>query len=128
MALSVFTGKPREAATRHAPAHIVSGRLLITSGLTARDEAGQVVGPGDMRAQIAQVIANLRDVLAAGGADFERLVKLVIYVTDIDEYLLHADLIAPLYAARPSSTLVEIQRLQLPEMVVEIEAIAELDT
>ena len=126
---TVSTGKPGEARNDHSAGVVVSGRFLFTSGLTPRDADGAVVGRGDMAAQMAQTFANVADVLRAAGTGFEHAIKFTIYVTDIDAYIAaRAGLTeaAAAMAAGPASTLVEVSRLADPDMMVEIEAIAEI--
>jgi enamine deaminase RidA (YjgF/YER057c/UK114 family) len=102
------------------------GRLLFTAGITARDPDGAVVGVGDMRAQIEQCFRNVGDVLRAAGADFGDVVKWTMYTTDIEAFNRHADVYRRHFVDRPASTLVEVSRLVVPEMMVEIEAVARL--
>ena len=100
---------------------------MRTSGLTSRDDAGDIVGVGDMAAQIEQVFGNLADVLGQVGADFSKVVKFTIYVTDIDGY---RDALAgdrSFMTGAPASTLVEVARLASPDLLVEAEAIVALD-
>lgn len=123
----VTTGKPLESRMLHGPGVIASGRTLHTSGLVARDEDGFAVGIGDMRAQLEQVWRNVADVIAAAGADFSRVIKFTIYVTDMDEYLRVRDIGNEFYIDKPAATLVEVSRLASPEMMVEIEAVVALD-
>ncbi len=123
---TIMTGKPWETGARHAPGTLVEGKILFTSGLTARNPDGVLQGPGDMAVQAAQVCQNMKDVLAAAGTDTSSLAKLVIYVTSIDEFMKHSSAIADLFSHKPSSTLIEVPRLQEKEMVIEIEAMAEV--
>lgn len=102
------------------------GRTLFTAGITARDAEGKLVGVGDMRAQIEQCFRNVGDVLRAAGADFGDVLKWTMYTTDIDAFSQHADVYRRHFIDRPASTLVEVRRLVMPEMLVEIEAIASL--
>ena len=102
------------------------GRLLFTAGITARDPDGEVVGAGDMRAQIEQCFRNVGDVLRAAGADFGDVVKWTMYTTDIEEFNRHADVYRRHFVGRPASTLLEVSRLVVPAMMVEIEAVARL--
>lgn len=123
------TGKPGEARNAHSAGVIASGSFLFTSGLTPRDADGKVVGVGDMAAQIAQTFANVADVLAAAGTDMSRVIRFTIFVTDIDAYrAARVDLPAETaaMAAAPASTLIEVSRLADPDIMVEIEAIAEV--
>src|SRR5256714_6443355 len=58
------------------------GSTLYISGEVALDSTGQVVGPGDLRAQARQAFANLAFVLKIGGAAPADVAKLTIYVVN----------------------------------------------
>jgi reactive intermediate/imine deaminase len=104
---------------------VSGGELLFISGLLARNAAGDIVGAGDMAAQIAQVGENLTSCLAAAGASLNDLVKTTTFVTDIDEFFRHADVRMKYFgAALPASTTVEVRRLSHPDFLVEVEAVA----
>jgi 2-iminobutanoate/2-iminopropanoate deaminase len=123
----IETGRGYERKVRHGAGTIAEGRIFYTSGMTSRDAEGEIVGKGDMAAQVAQAYANVGDALRAAGTDFERVVKYTIYVTDIDAYRKVAETVAaPYNAHRQSSTLVQVARLAHPDMLVEVEAIAVL--
>ena len=103
-----------------------AGGLLFVSGQVALDAHGTVVGVDDMAAQTRQVFRNLGAVLEAAGASFADVVKLTYFVRDINA-------IAAIRAARdefidtanpPASTLVEVSRLFMPDLLVEVEAVA----
>ena len=99
--------------------------LIFVSGQLARDKLGQIVGPGDMRAQIMQVGQNLSAALEAEGASLSNLVKTTTFVTDIDEFFRHVDVRHDILGvALPASTTIEVRRLSHPDLMVEIEAIA----
>ena len=108
--------------------HVVSvegARTIYVSGQLARDRAGNVVGKGDMRAQLRQVGENVKAALEAAGASLADLVKTTTFVTDIDEYFKHVDVRMEYFgAALPTSTTVEVRRLAHPDLLVEVEAIA----
>lgn len=102
-------------------------RLVFVSGLLARDRDGNIIGKGDMGAQIRQVGENLRTALAAAGARLEDLVRTTTYVTDIEEFFRHVDVRQEYFGpALPTSTTVEVRRLAHPEFLVEVEAFAAL--
>ena len=122
----IFTGKSWERGAPHAPGRVAPGSLLLTSGITARDPDGKLVAPNDMQGQCRQVVSNLLDVMRAAGTNESKILKLSVFVTSIDEYLAAKDVWKVLYVNRPASTLVEVRRLQMPEMVVEVEAVVEL--
>ena len=103
-------------------------RLIFMAGQLARDRDGNLVGKGDMRAQIRQVGENIKTALAAAGASLADLVKTTTFVTDIDEYLRHVDVRMEYFgAALPTSTTVEVRRLSHPDFLVEVEAMAVTD-
>ena len=103
-------------------------RLIFISGQLARNKAGEIVGHGDMRAQIKQVGENLREALEAAGCTLADLVKTTTFVTNIDEFFRHVDVRHDyLGVALPASTTVEVRRLAHPDLLVEIEAIAVAD-
>ena len=105
---------------------VVEGRRTIfIAGQLARDRHGNVVGTGDMRAQIRQVGENLKAALAAAGASLTDIVKTTTFVTDIEEFFKHTDVrMEYLGPALGTSTTVEIRCLAHPDCLVEIEAIA----
>lgn len=109
--------------------HLVrSGNLLFIAGQVALDGSGNVVGQGDMPAQVQQVLENLQKVLASQNADFGNLVKINIFTTDIEAFRAASDVRQVYFAEHPpASTLVEVRKLARPEFLVEIEAIAVLD-
>lgn len=104
----------------------VSGQTMIfVAGQTAVDGKGEIVGKGDMRAQMRQVHENIKAVLAAAGATFENVVKTTTFVTNVEEYRKHADIRKEFLGSYyPPSTVVEISRLARPEFMIEIEAVA----
>ena len=101
------------------------GDLLLVSGQAAIDEHGGLVGVGDFDAQAEQVFRNLQRVLEAGGSSLERVVKVTIYLTDMGNFPKIVELrgkwFTPPY---PADTIVEVTALALPELQIEIEAIA----
>jgi enamine deaminase RidA (YjgF/YER057c/UK114 family) len=104
---------------------VVAGKLIFVSGLLARNRNGEIVGKGDMGAQIRQVGENLKAALAAAGATLADLVRTQTFTTHIDEFFKHVDVrMEYLGTALPTSTTVEVQRLSHPDFLVEIEAIA----
>jgi len=109
--------------------HVVkAGATIYVAGQVAVDHDGHVVGRGDVTAQAVQVFENLRTALDAAGADLSHLVKITIYATDAGfrdpirdvrrRYLGSPDPVA--------STFVVVAGLALPELLVEIDAVAVL--
>jgi 2-iminobutanoate/2-iminopropanoate deaminase len=101
------------------------GDLVIVSGQAAIDEHGQPVGVGDFDAQAEQTFRNLSRVLEAGGSSLERVVKVTIFLTDMSNFGKIVELRGKWFAAPyPADTIVEVTSLALPELEIEIEAIA----
>lgn len=108
--------------------HVVwgTGRFVAVSGQCAFDASGAVVGVGDPAAQAHQVFDNLRRCLASAGADFEDVVKLTYFVTDVAHLpAVRAARDAAFGAAPlPASSAVQVSALVRPELLIEIEAFA----
>lgn len=103
-------------------------KMIFVAGTVSRNKEGEIVGAGDMRAQILQVAENLRISLEAAGASFKDLVKTTTYVTAIDEFFKHPDARSAIFGeSYPTSTTVEVRRLAQPELMVEIEVVAMVD-
>lgn len=101
------------------------GDLVIVSGQAALDEHGAIVGVGDFDAQAEQTFRNLARVLEAGGASLDRVVKVTIFLTDVDDRPRINPLRQEVFGAtRPASTLVEVPRLAVEGARVEIECVA----
>ena len=104
-----------------------AGDLLFISGLIAVDGRGELVGGDDVAAQARQVFANMRAVLDAAGCGFADVVKVTVYLTDVDDRPKINPVRQEVFgAARPASTLVEVSRLAVPGAKVEIEAVAQI--
>jgi enamine deaminase RidA (YjgF/YER057c/UK114 family) len=119
-------------AGQPAYTHVVTvsgtGKMIFVAGQLARDANGNLVGKGDMRAQIQQVGENIKTGLEAAGATLADIVKTNTFVTNYEEYSKHGDMRARYFGpATPTSTTVQISRLADPEAMVEIEAIAVID-
>ena len=101
------------------------GDLVIVSGQAALDEQGSVVGAGDFDAQAEQVFRNLARVLEAGGSSLDRVVKVTIFLTDMANFPKIVELRGKWFSEPyPADTIVEVTSLALPELQIEIEAIA----
>ena len=119
-------------AGQPAYTHVVTvsgtGKMIFVAGQLARDANGNLVGKGDMRAQIQQVGENIKTGLEAAGATLADIVKTNTFVTNYEEYSKHGDMRARYFGpATPTSTTVQISRLADPDAMVEIEAIAVID-
>jgi len=102
-----------------------AGDLVFVSGIVAVDREGQLVGGADVVAQARQVFQNMREVLAAAGCGFEDVVRVTIYLTDVDDRPSINPVRQEVFGeARPASTLVEVSRLAVPGAKIEVEAVA----
>lgn len=101
------------------------GDLIIVSGQAALDERGNVIGVGDFDAQAEQTFRNLSRVLEAGGSGLDRVVKVTIFLTDMGKFRKIVELRQRWFTSPyPADTIVEVRALALPELEIEIEAIA----
>lgn len=118
----LFSGAPYAYAARaHRP------DLIFTAGACPLDEDGQVVAPGDVRAQMRQALQNLRIALEESGATVPDVVKTTVYVaSSIREELVAAwDEVAGFFGDHDApSTLLGVAVLGYPGQLVEIEAVA----
>jgi len=104
------------------------GNTLYIAGQISKDVAGNVVGAGDMEAQARQTFTNLKNIVEEAGGRLENIVKMTTLLT-------HPGHIETYRAVRntffsepmPPNTLMVITSLALPELLIEVEAIAELD-
>ena len=101
--------------------------LIFLSGQLSRDSAGNLVGAGDMAEQTRQAIRNMSTVLESAGGSLSDIVSIVVYTTDIRQF-------KEIVAARmeffkdklPTSTIVEVNHLADPSLLIEFQAIAAL--
>ncbi|MFB7676487.1 RidA family protein [Kitasatospora purpeofusca] len=103
-----------------------AGRLVAVSGQVAFDARRQLVGEGDPGAQARQVFENLRRCLAAAGADFSHVVKLTYFLTDIAHMPAVREARDEAFGELPlpASSAMQVAALFLPEVLIEIEALA----
>jgi reactive intermediate/imine deaminase len=106
---------------------VAAGGLLFVSGCVPVDASGQLVGGDDVVAQARQAFANVRAVLETAGASFADVVKVTVYLTDIDDRPLINPVRIELFGlARPASTLIEVSRLAVPRARIEVDVVAAL--
>ena len=102
------------------------GDLLFISGVPPTDASGRVVSD-DVAAQARQVFLNMQRVLEAAGATFADILKVTVYLLDVnDRSRINPARQEFFGAARPASTLIGVSELAIAGMKVEIEAIAGL--
>jgi reactive intermediate/imine deaminase len=101
-----------------------AGKLLFVSGMVPVDGDGNIVGE-DVRAQARQVLRNVGAALEAGGATFADVVKVTVFLLDIDDRPAVNEVRKEVFGdARPASTLIEVSRLAVSGALLEIEAVA----
>jgi enamine deaminase RidA (YjgF/YER057c/UK114 family) len=122
---------PALSSAEYAYASLVASgsQLVFAAGACPLDEAGATVGVGDVRAQAAQVMGNLRLALADAGAGLEDVVRTTVYVASSEQ----RDLVAAWEVVRdafaphdPPSTLLGVAALGYDKQLVEVDAVAAL--
>ncbi|MGH2674616.1 MAG: RidA family protein [Actinomycetota bacterium] len=109
---------------------VAAAELLFVAGQVAISWEGNLVGRGDFEAQMRQVFTNLERALAAGGAGLHNVTKFTTYVVGAehvdDFYRVRRELFGSLYpdGRYPPNTLVVVDRLVSPDLLLEIEAVA----
>jgi enamine deaminase RidA (YjgF/YER057c/UK114 family) len=129
---SITRINPPELGTPPGYSQVVdvrAGRIIFIAGQTAVDRDGNVVGKNDFAAQATQVFRNLAIALEAAGCTAANLVKLTVYLTDMDNLSRYREARNGFFAsvtppAAPAVTLVEVAKLYGPDFMIEIEAIA----
>jgi enamine deaminase RidA (YjgF/YER057c/UK114 family) len=112
--------------------HVVvtsDGRTAHIAGQVAIDSAGRVVGAGDFKAQADKVFANLRLALASVEATFGDVLKTTTYITNLENLPVLREARGRYFnpARSPANTLVGVATLARPELLLEIEAVVELE-
>ncbi len=119
-----FSGVPWETKVGYSRA-VNAGGTVYVSGTSGTDNTGKVLSPGNAYEQTVQSLRNIEEALRRFGLGLEHVVRTRIYLTDIDRWedvaKAHAEAFAEVH---PATSVVGINRLIDPEMLVEIEAIA----
>jgi enamine deaminase RidA (YjgF/YER057c/UK114 family) len=99
------------------------GNRVLVSGTTATDDDGNVCAPGEPAEQTRIALENVADALREANSGLDDVVRTRLYVTDIEMWkavgAVHGDVFGDV---QPASTLIEVGALIEPELVVEIEA------
>lgn len=123
---------PKQLSTPRFYTHAVTvqgdTKFIFVSGQVSYDRAGVVFGKGDMRAQCEQVFKNLTHALRAAGAGWDDVVKMNGYMVGM-----HHEAVDLYRGVRsrylkagklPASTLIGIERLVEPDLLLEVEVVA----
>jgi 2-iminobutanoate/2-iminopropanoate deaminase len=105
------------------------GDTIYVSGQVSHDDAGDIVGRGEMEVQMQQAYANIQKLLAKYGATNENIVDEILFVTDMDAaFAAAAKCRQEIFSGTPviASTIVQIQRLAFPDLMIEIRCVAKI--
>ena len=126
-AYQISTEPDPYAAFNIAQAYQVDNTIYM-SGQVALALDGQIVGAGDIAAQARQALENIKAVLESAGSGMDKVVKMTTYITDMANSQGYAEVKADFFSApQPAETLVQVSALALPELLLEIDAIAIVD-
>ncbi|APH71677.1 RidA family protein [Aquibium oceanicum] len=110
--------------------HLVkAGDFVWLSGIVAYDEHGKVVGAGDIPAQARQIFTNMQRRLGLVGCDLKSVIRLTTYLTtpmtDMTFTRQYWEVRQEFFGNhRPASTGIQVAALMLPELLVEVDAVA----
>ncbi len=105
------------------------GDTIYLSGQVSHDDEGNVLGEGDMEVQMRAAYANVEKVLAQYGASMENVVDEMLFVTDMDAaFGARVKMKQEVFSGSPvlASTIVQIQRLAFPQLMIEIRCVAKI--
>lgn len=105
------------------------GPHVHVAGTTAVDGSGTLIGPGDAYAQTAFILQKIGRALEEAGASFSHVIRTRMFVTDISRFEEYGRAHGEVFGnIRPASTMVEVKALVDPQMLIEIEADAYVET
>jgi enamine deaminase RidA (YjgF/YER057c/UK114 family) len=103
-------------------------KLVFVAGQVPLNASGEVVGKGDLRAQVTQVMENLKTALAAAGATMKDVVKANYYVVNLkpEQVPIIREVRSKYFSTEhpPAGTLVGVTALVQEGYMIEIEAVA----
>lgn len=105
------------------------GDTIYLAGQVSHDDEGNVLGEGDMEVQMRAAYHNVEKVLAQYGASMENVVDEILFVTDMDAaFGARVKMKQEVFSGSPilASTVVQIQRLAFPRLMIEIKCVAKV--
>ncbi len=120
----VFTEKAPAAIGPYSQA-VISGNLVFTSGQIAINPVTGNVEAKDIKAQTEQVMKNLGAVLEAAGSSYEKVVKTVCFLKNMDDFSVFNEIYGRYFTDKPARSCVAAAALPR-DVLVEVEVIAEL--
>jgi 2-iminobutanoate/2-iminopropanoate deaminase len=119
----VFTEKAPKPIGPYSQA-IIAGNLIFTAGQIPIDPATNQVVQGNIKEQTRRVLENLRAILESVGATFDDVVKVTIYMKDLNEFSAMNEVYSEYFKnSPPARTTVEVSRLPR-DVRIEIDLIA----
>ncbi|PTG78407.1 reactive intermediate/imine deaminase [Staphylococcus chromogenes] len=121
---TINTQQAPAAVGPYSHAYVVNG-LVYTSGQIPLNLEGNIVSD-DVETQTKQVFENLKAVLEAAGSDLEHVVKVLVFLSDMENFQKVNEVYGTYFTShKPARSAVEVARL--PKNVkIEIEVIAEV--
>ena len=119
---------PWEKEYGYSQAVKVSDTIYL-AGQVSHDDEGNVLGEGDMEVQMRAAYHNVEKVLAQYGASMENVVDEILFVTDMDAaFGARVKMKQEVFSGSPilASTIVQIQRLAFPQLMIEIKCVAKV--
>ena len=107
----------------YSPA-VKAGGFIYLSGTLAQDDAGVIVGGGDVAAQTRRVIERMGRVLGASGSSLDQVLSVTVYLTSAADFQAMNDAYRAFWPKDPPTRTTVIADLVLPEALVEMSMVA----
>ncbi|AEH24885.1 RidA family protein [Pyrococcus yayanosii] len=121
----IFTKKAPKPIGPYSQAVKVGSFLFISGQIPIDPETGKLV-KGDIKAQTRRVLENIRAIVEAAGGSLEDIVKVTVYLRDLDDFQAMNEVYAEFFSSsKPARAVVEVSRLP-KDVAIEVEAIAYL--